>query len=75
MLEPYTHQLAELEAEISRETQLLETDEAHLKQLKANAKAEEKVRAEQAKNVCIDIISLSAYLISGVWRTPADSHP
>lgn len=50
-LEPTLCEIAELENELEKEKELLRQDQEHLEELKKNAKAHEKVRAEKSRTV------------------------
>lgn len=52
-LEPTLREIAELETELEKEKELLRQDVQHLEKLKKNAKAQEQVRAEKSRLVCI----------------------
>lgn len=51
VLEPTLRHTAELETELARQKARLAEDESHLRVLQANAKAQEGVRARQARTV------------------------
>ncbi|TGZ83202.1 hypothetical protein EX30DRAFT_339410 [Ascodesmis nigricans] len=48
-LEPTLREIAELEKELEKEKELLRQDEAHLAELRKNAKAQEQIRAEKSR--------------------------